>query len=182
MYLVKFIHSKKLFKTLPQSFYIAQSQKVMASGTSSAQVRVSVGDLFFPPPPHFCSHYITWGKIIRERQRKGAKAVRSSVKFKRRRQNYPGREQVGKKFEKKIPQCRKLSHSAEKILFHIFIHWAKLYTIFIHWTELYPIFIPWTELYPILKHLAELYPILKHWAELSPILIHWAELYPMLIH
>ena len=42
--------------------------------TPSAQVRVPVGDLV--SPPHFYSHYTTWGKIIRERLRKGAVGVR----------------------------------------------------------------------------------------------------------
>ena len=37
--------------------------------TPSAQVRVPVGDLVFPPPPQLCSHYTTEGKNMR-RQRK----------------------------------------------------------------------------------------------------------------
>ena len=95
--------------------------------TPSAQVRVPVGDLVFPPP-HLCSHYTTRGKIIRERQRKGAVGVRVAGDGKiipRHRKNYPVAEELSQaaaraqKFEKKI---RKLSHSAEKTLFHIFIH------------------------------------------------------------
>ena len=34
----------------------------MASGTPSAQVRIPIGDFIFPPPPHLCSQYTTWGK------------------------------------------------------------------------------------------------------------------------
>ena len=65
--------------------------------TPSAQVRVPVGDLVFPP--HFCSHYTTRGKIIRERQRKGAAGDRECQRtagrqaaekiIPRRRKNYP---------------------------------------------------------------------------------------------
>ena len=66
----------------------------MASGTPTAQVRIPVADLIFPPT-HLCSHYTTWGKFIR-----------------RRRKNYPvaeyssRRARVGQKFSKK-------SHGAE---------------------------------------------------------------------
>ena len=62
----------------------------MASGTPSAQVR------FFPPPPTYAHTILLGGKIIR------------------RRHNYPGRAQVGKKFEKKSEKCRtvpKIPHS-----------------------------------------------------------------------
>ena len=90
--LVLFIYSNQLFKPLPQSFYIAQKLwrpapcRLLAPcrtlalpsaadttagriyfSTPSAQVRVPVGDLVFPPP-HFCSHYTTNGKIIRRRK------------------------------------------------------------------------------------------------------------------
>ena len=76
MYLFNFIVSNKLFKPLPQSFYIAQKKlwrpaprRLLAPcrtlalpsaadttagriyfSTPSAQVRVPVGDLGFPPP------------------------------------------------------------------------------------------------------------------------------------
>ena len=75
----------------------------MVSGTPAAQVRIPLtGPLL--PPPHFCSHYTTWGKsypaaeklygssiFIRERQRKGAAGVREAGggKIIRRRKNYP---------------------------------------------------------------------------------------------
>ena len=107
--------------------------------TPSAQVRVPVGDLVFPPPPPTSAHTILLG----------GKISAGGVKTVRRRNNYPGRAQVGQKFEKNS-QCPKLLHRAETTLLHIFIHWAKLYPIFIHWTEVYPIFKHWTELYPIL--------------------------------
>ena len=80
--------------------------------TLSAQVRVPVGDLV-SPPPHFCSHYTTTGgKIFRWRKNYPAaeKLSRGSVKTIRRRNNYPGRVQVGQKFEKNpknVAQCRK---------------------------------------------------------------------------
>ena len=119
----------------------------------SAQVRVPVGDLVFFDP-HLCSHYTTRGKVIRERQRKGAAGVREKGGA----IIIPG----GRRWPKIRKKIRKLSNSAENTLFHTFIHWAELDRIFIHW--------------------AELYPILRHWAELSPMLIHWAELYPILIH
>ena len=111
--------------------------------TPSAQVRVALGDLVVPPPPppHTSAHTILLG----------GKLSGGGVKTIRRRNNYPGWAQVGQKFEKNS-KCPKLSHSAENTLFHIFIHWAKLYPIFIHWTELYPIFKHWIELYPILIH------------------------------
>ena len=70
--------------------------------TPSAQVRFPVGDLVFPPP-HFCSHYTTAAE----------KLPCGGVKTIRRRNNYPGRAQVGRNFEKKltvpksVAQCRK---------------------------------------------------------------------------
>ena len=51
--------------------------------TPSAQVRVPVGDLVFPPP-HLCSHYTTEGKNIR-RRRKNLSGVLK---------NYPGAEEL----------------------------------------------------------------------------------------
>ena len=177
---------------------MAQSKKVMASGTLSAQVRIQLtSPLLTPPPspPHFCSHYTTWGKLMRARQRKGAAGVReagSGLKIIQRRKNYPasgggifitggwGWAKNSKKKSKKISQCRKLSHSAENALFHIFIHWTQLYLIFLHSAELRPILKHWAEIYPILIHWAELYPILIHWAKLYPILIHWRTYAPSL--
>ena len=92
----------------------------MASGTPSAQVRIPLtGPLL--PPPQFCSHYTTWGKNIRERQRKGPEAVGSAnvrqggrrrkklyggETIIRRRNNYPGGRGWTKTSEKN-------SHSAE---------------------------------------------------------------------
>ena len=112
--------------------------------TPSAQVRVPVGDLVFPPP-HFCSHYTTRGKINRRRKNYPAAAIKTI----RRRNNYPGLAQVGQKFEKKLT-VPKTGAQCRKYLLHIFIHWAKLYPIFIHWTELNPISKHWNELYPVL--------------------------------
>ena len=65
------------------------ADRIYFSTTPSAQVRLPVGDLVFPPPlPHFCSHYTTRGKIIRERQRTadGGKIIP------RRRKNYSAAE------------------------------------------------------------------------------------------
>ena len=78
--------------------------------TPSAQVRIPVADLVFPPPPtsaHTILLKLSGGKLS------------GRVKILRRRKNYPGRARVGQKFEKK---CRTVSHSAENTLFHIFIH------------------------------------------------------------
>ena len=82
----------------------------MASGTSSARVRIPEGDLIFFDPPLLLTLYILLGgKIITERQRKGAVGVREAggVKIMRRRNNYPVRARLDQKFEKKT------SHSAE---------------------------------------------------------------------
>ena len=57
-----------------------------------------------------------------------------------------------KNFFEMVAKCQSLSKSAQNTLFHILIHWTKLYPILIHWAELYPILIHWTELYPILIH------------------------------
>ena len=80
----------------------------MASGTPSAQVRVPVGDLVFPPPPTSAHTILLGGKLS-----DGGKIIP------RRRNNYPGRSRVVQKFEKK---CPKPSHSTENTLFHILIH------------------------------------------------------------
>ena len=51
------------------------------------------------PPPHFCSNYTTRGKIIRERQRKGAAGVREAGGGKiipRQRKNYPAAEYLSR--------------------------------------------------------------------------------------
>ena len=83
----------------------------MASGTPSAQVRVPVGHLVFPTPhptPTY-AHTILLG----ENYPAAEKVSRGGVKTIRRRNNYPGRMQVGRKFEKKlrvaktVAQCRK---------------------------------------------------------------------------
>ena len=61
--------------------------------TPSAQVRVPVGDLVFPPPLMLTLYYL--GKNIRERQRKGAAGEREAGGGKiipRRRKNYPAAE------------------------------------------------------------------------------------------
>ena len=82
----------------------------MASGTASAQVRVPLGDLVFPPaPPPTYAHTILLGEKISS----------GGLKTIRRRNNYPERAPMDQKFEKKM---QKLSHSAENTLFHIFIH------------------------------------------------------------
>ena len=94
--------------------------------TPSPQVRVPVGDLI-SPPPHFCSHYTTKGKIIRERQRKGAAGVREAAGGKsiprrrknykgasadgRWRNNYSGRAQVPKKLKKNCRTVPKIPYS-----------------------------------------------------------------------
>ena len=63
---------------------------------------------------------------------------------------------MGQQFEKKISQCRKLSHSTKNTLFHILIHCE---------TILYPYTLPKTLFYyiaetiPYLNTLPKLYPI-----------------------
>ena len=82
--------------------------------TPSAQVRVPVGDLVFPPP-HFCSHYTTRGKIIKERQWKGAAGVREAGGGKiipRRRKNNPAAEYFSWAGAGG-PKIRKKTHSAQ---------------------------------------------------------------------
>ena len=77
--------------------------------TPSAQVRVPVGDLVFPPPPPNSAHTILLG----ENYPAAEKLSRGGVKTIRRRNIYPGRAQVGQNFEKKltvpktVAQCRK---------------------------------------------------------------------------
>ena len=119
----------------------------MASGTPSVQVRIPVGDLI--SPPHSTSaHTILLGEKLS-----------GGVKIMLRRNNYPGRARVGQKIEKKILQCRKLSHTAENTLFHILIHCE---------TIPYPYSLPKTlslyiaENIPYLNTLPKLYPILIH--------------------
>ena len=73
----------------------------------SVEVRVPVGDLV--SPPQSCSHYTTWGKIYPV-----AEKVSGGLKIMRRRNNYPGRSQVGPKIEKKSQNCctvPKIPHS-----------------------------------------------------------------------
>ena len=98
----------------------------MASGTPSAQVRTLLTDpLFSHPPSLFCSHYSTWGKIIRERQR----TVDGGVKIIRLRNFYAAAEclsQAGAGGPKSGDKIRKLSHSAENTLFHILIHYETI--------------------------------------------------------
>ena len=104
--------------------------------TPSAQVRVPVGDLVFPPPPPPTSaHTILLGENYKGASAEGSrggrerkctaggqtaeKLSRGGVKNIQRRNNYPGRAQVPENSKKKI---RKLSQSAENTLFQIFIH------------------------------------------------------------
>ena len=93
--------------------------------TPSAQVRVPVGDLVFPP--HFCSHYTTTGgKIFRWRENyPAAENLSGGGKIIRRRNNYPGREQVGQKFKKKSETCR----TVPKIPYSISLYIEPNYTL-----------------------------------------------------
>ena len=95
----------------------------MASGTPSAQVRIPVRDLVFPPPTY--AHTILLGE----------KTSGGGVKKFQRRNNYAAPEQIsragagGPKNGKKI---RNLSHSAENTLRHILIQFGTipyLYTL-----------------------------------------------------
>ena len=53
MYLFNFIHSKSIFKTLPQSFYIAQSQKLWRPALCPVRAGSNPRrrPRFLPPPP-----------------------------------------------------------------------------------------------------------------------------------
>ena len=124
-------------------------------------------------PPHFCSHYTTWGKNY-----PAAEKLSGGLKTMRRRNNYPWPAQVGQKFEKLI---QKLSHSAKNTLFHIFIHWTKLYIIFIHRTELYSILLLWAELYPISIHCRTL-PYLNTLSRTIPYVNTLSRTHPILVH
>ena len=140
----------------------------MASGTLTAQVQIPVGDLF-SYTPYFCSHYITGRKNIR------------------RRKNYPGRARLAQKIEKKLSQCRKLSHSAKSTLFHCGTFPYSLpktegYRLSSYITEtiLYLNTFPsnlkiMTNLYPILIH-CRIYAVSHYLAETT------AEIYPFFIH
>ena len=70
----------------------------MGSGTPSAQVRIPVGDLVFPPP-YLCSHYTTWGKINLRRKKisGGGIIIRAGA----------GGPKIQKKKPKTVAQCRK---------------------------------------------------------------------------
>ena len=81
----------------------------MASGTPSAQVSIPLTGAL-PLPPLF-SRYTTWRELISERQRTagGGKIIRRP-KIIRRRNNYPGRAQVGQKIDFFSP---KKTHNSE---------------------------------------------------------------------
>ena len=81
----------------------------------SAQVRLPLtGPLL---PPHLYLHYTTWGKHYPAAE----KLCGGRINI-RRPNNYRWRARMGQKLEKKITQCRKLSHSGETTLFQILIH------------------------------------------------------------
>ena len=64
------MHSNFFFKTLPQPFFIAQSQKsygVRHSILAGSNPRMKP-HLFYPPPSHLCLYYTTGGKLIRRRK------------------------------------------------------------------------------------------------------------------
>ena len=79
--------------------------------TPAAQVRVAVGDLV-SPSLLFTLYYL--GENYKATTAEGSRRRTGG----RRRKNYPRRAQVPKNYKK----IRKMSHSAENTLFHIFIH------------------------------------------------------------
>ena len=129
MYLFNYIHSNYLFKTLPQSFYIAHSQKIVrASSTPSPQVRIPVGDPVSPPPFMLTLYYL-------EKNYKRASVERRCRRTGGgRRKNVPSAWKLSgggiiilggrrwAKNSKKVSQWRKLSHSTKNSLFQILIH------------------------------------------------------------
>ena len=88
--------SNLLFKTLPQSLYIAQSQKIYGIRHSVRADSNPRRRPHFTPPPISANTTLLGGKIIRERQRKGAVGVREAGggKNMRRQNNYPAAEQL----------------------------------------------------------------------------------------
>ena len=139
MYLINFIRSKQLFKTLKQSFYIAVGRiSIRTRNKSSARVIKYAG------PQKTLSKYwrihprnTCFGPVIHPR--KDWHNLRIGV-------------------WKTMWILILLRRGA----FRILIHWPELYPILIHWPELYPILIHWAELFPILIHWPELYPIFIH--------------------
>ena len=159
----------------------------------SAQVRVPVGDLVFFDP-HLCSHYTTRGKVIRERQRKGAAGVREKggaiiIPGGRR---WP---KIRKKNPKIVEQCRKYpipylyTLSRTRPYLHTLnrtIPYIKTLSRTIPYLKTLSRIIPYvntlSRTIPYLNTLSRTHPILIHWAKFHPIVIHWTQLYPTLIH
>ena len=148
--------------------------------TPSAQVRAPYETSSFPPP-HFCSHYTTRGKIIREWQRKGAAGVREAGGGKiipRQRKNYPAAEYLsragagGPKVRKKnlklhqtVAQCRK--HPI-----------PYLYTL----SQTIPYLDTLSRTIPYLNSLSRIVPYIKKLSRTIPYLntLSWTQ--PILIH
>ena len=112
MYSFNFIHSNLLFKTLPQSFYIARQQKSYGVRHSVRAVSNPRRRLRLPPSqPIVILYYLDGGKHP------------VAEKIMRWRNNYPTAETLsgagagGPKILKKISQCQKLPHSTENTLF-----------------------------------------------------------------
>ena len=169
----------------------------------SAQVRVPVGDLVFFDP-HLCSHYTTRGKVIRERQQKGAAGVREEggaiiIPGGRR---WP---KIRKKNPKIVEQCRKYPipylytlsrtipylYTLNRTIPYLYtlnrsIAYIKTLSRTIPYLNTLSRNIPfvntlsWT--IPYLNTLSRTIPYLNTLSRTHPILIHWAELYHISIH
>ena len=94
MYLINFIHSNQLLKTLPQPFYIAQSQKKLWRPALRPRRFESRRrpHLSLPPPLMLTLYYL-------RKNYKGASAEgsRRSTGGKRRRKNYKGASVDGRR-------------------------------------------------------------------------------------
>ena len=109
--------SNRLFKNLPESFFIAQSQKSYGVRKSFHAVSNPCRRLllfYHPPPPPHLPTYAHTILLVEKLSGGGVKIIRQH-KFMRRQNSYPGRARLDRKFEKK-------SHSDEDNPFHILIH------------------------------------------------------------
>ena len=93
----------------------------MASGTPSAQVRIPVGDLVFPPPPTYARTILLREKICGG----GVKTYPAAKKIIWGRNNYPGGRKWEKKSKKKSENCR----TKPKIPYSISLYIEPNYTL-----------------------------------------------------
>ena len=130
--------------------------------TPSAQVRVPVGDLLLPRPPPLMLTLYYLGKNYPAAK----KISRGGVKFIRRRNNYPGRKQVPKNSRK----IRKLSHSADKSLFHYFCTLSRTIPYLYTMNRTIPYLSTLNRTIPYLKTLSRIIPYVNTLSRTIPYL------------